>query len=377
MSQSTIQQLADFGQSVWLDYISRSLLDSGKLKKLIGQGLRGITSNPSIFNAAIGNTNEYDERIVKLKAAGRSTFEIYDELSVKDIQDACDEFAAVFKATNRLDGYVSLEINPQLAAQTSASIDEGLRLFKKVARPNCMIKVPATPEGFEVVEELIANGVNVNVTLIFSVDQYLETAQAYFRGLRRAAQKGKDLSAIRSVASVFVSRIDTKIDKMLDEKIAKAQDAASRAKLEYLKGKAAVANSRLIFERFKVQFASDEFRELFDKNANEQRVLWGSTSTKNPAYQDIKYVTELIARPTINTIPAKTLEAFLDHGEVNDAFTADAKEAEEVIVSLRRFGIDVDAVCLTLLDEGVVAFEEAFGEMMRSLEKKAAQLSVA
>jgi len=377
MSTSTIQQLADFGQSVWLDYISRSLLDTGKLKKLIELGLRGITSNPSIFNASIGNTNEYDEQIAKLKAAGRSIFEIYDALSVKDIQDACDQFVGVYKATKRLDGYVSLEINPKLADQTLASIEEGLRLFKKVGRPNCMIKVPATQEGFPVIEELIANSVNVNVTLIFSIEQYLEAVQAYFRGLQRAAQKGSDLSVIRSVASVFVSRIDTKIDKMLEERIAQSENEAERSKLEFLKGRAAVANSRLIFECFKVQFACDEFRALFDKNANEQRVLWGSTSTKNPAYKDIKYITELIAKATINTIPAKTLEAFLDHGEVKDAFACDAKESEELIVQLRRAAIDVDALCLTLLDEGVIAFEEAFDEMMRSLEKKAAQLSVA
>ncbi|HLF19124.1 MAG TPA: transaldolase [Candidatus Omnitrophota bacterium] len=376
MSQSTMQQLAQHGQSAWLDFISRSMLDSGKLEELIQNGLRGMTSNPSIFNNAIGQTNEYDEQIIKYKHQGKSTFEIYDELTIKDIQEACDLFAEVYKKTNRLDGYVSLEINPKLANKVGEQIDEGLRLFKKVKRPNCMIKVPSTQEGFPVIEELIANKVNVNVTLIFSLEQYMETVQAYFRGLDRLSKKVNDLSVVRSVASVFVSRIDTLVDKQLSELLSKEKDETKKAKLQQLKGKAAVANCRIIFEKFKQLFFSDEFKRLFDKGANEQRVLWGSTSTKNPEYKDIKYVTELITKPTINTIPEKTLYAFLDHGEVKEAFAYPVEAAEETIEELRQCGIDIDKVCLKLLDDGVVAFEDAFEALMHSIEKKAAQLSL-
>jgi len=375
MPNPILQELADFGQSVWLDFITRSMLESGKLKSLIGQGLRGMTSNPSIFNTSIGSTNEYDEQIVKLKQQGRSTFQIYDALTIRDIQEACDQFAGVYQDTARLDGYVSLEINPRLASKVGEQIEEGSRLFKNVKRPNCMIKVPSTPEGFPVVEELIANAINVNITLIFSEEQYIETVQSYFRGLQRLAEKNADLSKIHSVASVFVSRIDSTIDKQLDTMIA-AEEAAGKAKLESLRGKAAVANSRIIFEKFKELFASEEFKGLFDRNANVQRVLWGSTSTKNPNYSDIKYVTELITKPTVNTIPYNTLEAFMDHGKVADAFTGNVEGSVAVVEELRRVGIDVEKVCMKLLDEGVVAFEQAFDTLMQSIEKKANQLSL-
>ncbi len=371
MPQSTIQQLADYGQSIWLDYISRSLLESGKLKNLIGQGLRGMTSNPSIFNQAISASNDYDERIVELKRDGKTTFEIYDALTIQDIQEAADYFRPVYEQTKRLDGYVSLEINPQIAHQIAEQIKEGLRLFKEVNRPNLMIKVPSTPEGFAVIEELIANGINVNATLIFSRQQYERVADAYMKGLSRC--KG-DLSGIHSVASVFISRIDTSVDECLDERLADVSDTSQREKLQALKGKAAVANSRLIFEKYKTLFDSARFRSLKDRGANAQRVLWASTSTKNPQYSDVKYVAELITRPTVNTLPEKTLQAFLDHGKIQDAFSDPAMDSETVLSRLQSLGINVDHVCQDLLHDGVVAFEDAFEALLSSIEKKAAQL---
>ena len=374
MSKSTLQQLADYGQSAWLDYISRSLIESGKLKKLIDLGLRGMTSNPSIFNQSIGSTNEYDAAISRLKNANKSTFEIYDELTIKDIQDAADCFLPVYEKTKKLDGYVSLEINPLLANKIKEQADEGLRLFKKVNRPNLMIKVPSTKSGFDVIEELIANGINVNVTLIFSLEQYIQTVKAYFRGLKRLSQKEENLSHVRSVASVFVSRVDTTIDAILDAKIKNEKDKIKQIKLGSLKGRAAVANSRIIFEKFKEMFASDEYKQLFKKRANVQRVLWGSTSTKNPQYSDVKYVSELIVKPTVNTIPEPTLNAFLDHGKVKDAFHYDASEAESIIQTLKDEGILINQICAKLLDEGLVAFDKAFETLLQSIEKKAAQL---
>ncbi len=376
MKKTIMHELGDYGQSLWLDYISRSLLDSGKLQGLIDQGLRGMTSNPSIFNQSIGSTNEYDDKIVKLKAARKSAFEIYDELTIKDIQDAADAFAGVYKTTKGLDGYVSLEINPLLAKKIEEQAQEGLRLYKKVSRPNVMIKVPSTPEGIGVVEQLIANEVNVNVTLIFSLKQYEETAKAYLRGLHTASKRKKDLSHIRSVASVFVSRVDTFIDKVLDEKIAQEKNDLLKAKLGSLKGKAAVSNCRIIFEKYLEQFSTKEFKSLSAFKANEQRVLWGSTSTKNPQYKDVKYVEELITRPTVNTVPEATLMAFIDHGTMDHSFDGIFEGSCQTIAALKNQGIDIDQVCAKLLEDGLKAFDQAFETLLSTIEKKSAQLSV-
>ena len=319
MSKSPIQQLAEFGQSPWLDYISRPLLETGELQKQIDNGLRGMTSNPAIFNKAIGSSKDYDEKIIDLKNAGKSTFEIYDALTIQDIQDAADIMQSVYEDTKGLDGYVSLEINPLLANKVDEQVKEGIRLYEEVDRKNVMIKVPSTPSGITVFEELIARGINVNVTLIFSLQQYVDTVYAYFRGLKRLSKTRDDLSGVRSVASVFISRIDSSVDKLIDQRMSTANEE-EKNKLQSLLGKAAVSNARIIFEEFKSLFGSDEFQQLFDKNANVQRVLWASTSTKNPEYSDIKYVTELICKPTVNTIPGNTLEAFADHGVVKDGF---------------------------------------------------------
>lgn len=356
---STIQQLADLGQSVWLDYIDRPLLETDKLTNLIEQGLRGMTSNPSIFEKAIGSSNDYDQKILELKSSGKNTFEIYDALTIRDIQDAADKFLSTYELTNKLDGYVSLEINPLLAKKFEEQAAEGVRLFKVVNRPNVMIKVPATEEGLRVVEELIAEGINVNVTLIFSLTQYINTTKAYLKGLKRRVEKGESVFGVHSVASVFVSRIDGAIDKLLDEK-----------GIAELKGKAAVANSRIIFDESKKIFDSDEFKGLKQKGANIQRVLWGSTSTKSPDYSDVKYVEELIFAPTVNTIPANTLEAFLLHGKAQLS-QYNIKEEQSVVTQLKSHGIDIEQICQDLLRAGLKSFDDAFLSLQGSIEKKA------
>ena len=375
MERSKMQALAQYGQSLWLDYIDRPLLESGKLKRLIENGLRGMTSNPSIFNTAIGSSSDYDDAIRRLKGAGKTTFEIYDALTIKDIQEATDCFKEVYRSTKGLDGYVSLEIDPQIAHKTGEQVKEGMRLFNKVQRPNLMVKVPSTDAGIPVIEELTANGVNVNATLIFGLAQYTQVAEAYFKGLARRVKGKVDIDKLHSVASVFVSRIDTSVDQLLDERLKKEADKKKADKLASLKGKAAVANSRIIYEQAKRLHTGAEFGKLKKNGANPQRVLWGSTGTKNPAYSDIKYVTELIAPSTVNTVPEKTLDAYLDHGQVQETFKGSEREARAVIDALRGLGIDIDAVCADLLRKGVTAFDDAFKELMASIEKKAAELS--
>ena len=375
MTPTKLNELADFGQSIWLDYISRPLLENGTLKKWVDAGLRGMTSNPTIFNQAISSTTDYDDQIIALHEKGKSTFEIYDDLTIRDVQQAADFFKPIYEKTKGLDGYVSLEINPKLAMNVDESIKEGKRLFQKTARANVMIKVPSTHAGFPVIEELLAGGIPVNVTLIFSLEQYKETTKAFLKGLNRFWEAGGDLARIRSVASVFVSRIDTAIDKLLDEKITQTKETAIKSKLESLKGKAAVANCKIIFEQFKTMTASEDFVSLTRNKADVQRVLWASTGTKNPNYSDLKYVTELISIPTVNTVPQKTLEAFMDHGEVKEGLSGIPNDAQAIVNTLNRLGIDLNHICAQLLKEGVAAFEKSFEELLISIETKAARLS--
>jgi len=374
VSKTTIQQLGEFGQSVWLDYISRSLIDTRKLQGMIDQGLRGMTSNPTIFDKAISTSADYDNRARELKKLDKSTFEIYDDLTVKDIQDAADIFKSVHQQTNGVDGFVSLEVNPRFAYKVEETVAEAKRLYEKVNRPNVMFKVPSTNEGFTAIEELLSEGININITLIFSLQQYINTAQAYIKGIERFQQKNGDISNIRSVASVFVSRIDTATDELIQKKLKKEGDAAVKSKLESLRGKAAVAHSAIIYKNYKETFFGEKFKYLKDKGANVQRLLWGSTSTKNPAYSDIKYVTELIGKHTVNTIPEKTLSAFLDHGVVKETLTGDTGEPQEVIDDLMSFGIDINDVCKRLLEDGVVAFENSFASLLNAIEVKVKKL---
>ena len=354
--------LAKLGQSPWLDYISRCLIDRGTLRDLIAGGLRGLTSNPTIFDKAISSSSDYDQRIANLAKSGKTSLEIYDDLTVRDIQDAADLFLPVYRDTGGLDGYVSLEINPQLAQQAGESIAEGKRISAKVNRPNLMLKVPATDQGLLAIEELTTQGLNVNATLIFSLNQYANTAQSYLKGLRRFLKKNSDASGIRSVASVFVSRLDARVDKLLTE-----EHAA-------LKGRAAVANARMIYAEFCRIFSAGQFAGLKTRGANLQRVLWGSTSTKNNRYSDIKYVQELIGKNTVNTIPQNTLAAFLDHGKVERVLTNDAQPAEKTIGQLAKLGIDVNLICQELLEQGLTAFKNSFDSLLASISAKAKQL---
>ena len=354
---TSIQKLAELGQSIWLDNINRSMLESGKLQTMIDQGLLGMTSNPTIFEKAIGLSSDYDDKISRSSKAGKSTFEIYDDLTVEDVQDAADLFLPVYKSTGGLDGYVSLEVNPQLAYNKDDTVKEALRLKEKVNRPNVMFKVPSTKEGLEAVEELVGCGLNINITLIFSLEQYTNTAGAYMKGLRRFLENGGDAKNLRSVASVFVSRIDNIVDNELEDS-------------SPLKGKAAVANSSLIYKEYSDIISSAEFKDIFARGANVQRVLWGSTSTKNPAYSDIKYVTELIGKNTVNTLPDPTFKVFLDHGEARIALDSDSSSAEKIIKDLKDKQIDINQVCRKLLEAGVRAFEKSFQSLLSTIESK-------
>lgn len=356
MAGKILKELAELGQSIWVDDISRTMLEDGTLKGLIDRGLRGMTSNPSIFEKSIRESPAYDAQIKELCAAGAGARQIYDALTIKDIQSAADIFLPVHKKTGGLDGWVSLEVSPELARDTAGSVAEAARLHKAVGRPNVMIKIPATKEGFSAIEESIAAGISVNVTLIFSLAQYEAAAYAYKRGIARLARAGGDASSVRSVASVFVSRVDTAVDKLLQQKGAP----------KGLPGTAAVANSVLIYRKY---------RELFTDLGGAQRVLWGSTSAKNPAYKDVKYIEELIGRGTVNTVPRKTLSAFLDHGACAEALTtASFPRAVGTMRDLSAAGVDLDAVCVQLLEEGVKAFSDSFAALLAALETKSAAL---
>lgn len=360
------------GQGPWLDTISRKLLNSGQLKNWIEKyGLLGVTSNPSIFQQAISQGEGYEQDIQKLLKQGATTLEIYDALTIKDIRDACDLFLPVFDRTGKEHGFVSLEVLPCLAANTESTVSEAKRLFAAVDRPNLMIKVPATPEGIPAVEALIAEGIHVNVTLIFSQANYDQVAKAYLAGLEKLAEKGGDISKVHSVASVFVSRTDTEIDKQLDTKLATERDPSKRVRIEELKGKAAVANTKMIYQEFKKVFGSSRFRALKERGANVQKVLWGSTSTKNPAYPDLLYVETVIGKDSVNTLPQATWEALLDHGQVRpDTVEENVPESRSVIEHLKGIGIDVHAVCDKLQKDGVKAFTHSFESLMAVLEKK-------
>jgi len=365
-------ELYKAGQGPWLDTISRKLLRSGTLKAYIEEsGLLGVTSNPSIFQQSISQGEGYERDIQKLLKRGASTVEIYDALTVSDIRETCDLFLPVFKKTGGEHGFVSLEVLPNLAFNEEATVAEAKRLFRLVNRPNVMIKVPATEQGVSAVRRLIGEGINVNVTLIFSQLSYRNVANAYLEGLEAFAKNGGDLSRVHSVASVFVSRIDTDIDKQLDAKLATEKDSAKRMLLADLKGKAAIANSKMIYQVFKELFDTARFRGLKDQGAYVQKPLWASTSTKNPSYPDLIYVETLVGKDTVNTLPQNTWEALLSHGEIHqDAVEENIPEAEAVIAELKNLGIDIHAVCDRLQTEGVRSFVNSFESLMTTLEKK-------
>jgi len=354
-----LDELFQLGQSVWLDFIRRSLITSGELQALVYNGVRGITSNPTIFEKAIAGNTDYDEAIKTLATSGANAEKIYESLTLQDISQTADIFRPVWEASEGLDGYVSLEVNPKLAHDTKGTVLEAKRLFAELNRPNIMIKVPATPEGLPAITELIGSGVNVNVTLLFGLENYRQNAEAYISGLERLLADGKDVSKIASVASVFVSRIDNAVDKAL-ENIGNSE----------LLGKIAVANSKVIYQAFTKIFAGERWEKLEAAGARVQRVLWASTSTKNPNYPDTLYVDELIGPNTVNTLPPATLEAFLDHGKVAVTLTNGVDEARKNIEMLAKLGIDFDEITDQLQKDGVDAFTRSFENLLRAIDEK-------
>lgn len=365
---SKLKQLAALGQAIWLDYIRRSFLKDGSLQALIDRGLRGMTSNPTIFDKAIARNNDYDQSMESLVLAGQSTNEIYTALTVEDIQTAADLLKPVYDANQGQDGFVSLEVSPTLARDTRGTVDEAQRLWKLVDRPNLMIKIPATEEGLPAISQSISAGININVTLIFSLARYAAVMQAYLGGLEHRIQNRLPIDQIASVASFFVSRVDTKVDERLEE-LMKAEGPQANQAAE-LRGKIAIANSRLAYQQFKEVFSSSRFQALQAKGAHIQRPLWASTSTKNPAYSDIKYVQELIARDTINTLPQDTLEEFEDHGTVQLTIEEDLEAARQALETLESLGISMRQITDELEDEGVASFANSFESLLKTIETK-------
>ena len=365
-------ELKKLGQSIWLDNIRRGDILSGKLKKLIDEdGISGETSNPTIFEKAIaGNAADYADAMRELIRAGKNAREIYDALSIADVQMACDVFRPIYDATHGADGYVSIEVSPHLAHDTAGTIADAQRLFRAVNRPNVMIKIPGTRAGVPAIEECLYAGVNVNVTLLFAVEAYEEVAWAYIRALERRAAEGKPIDRIASVASFFVSRIDTLTDKLLDEKIAATNDATQQARLRALQGKAAIANAKIAYQSFKRIFADARFAALRARGARVQRPLWASTSTKNPRYPDTLYVDTLIGPDTVNTLPPETIDAFRDHGAPRLTLEENLADAQQTIRDLASVGIALSAVTSQVLDEGIVRFQQSFDQLLASIERR-------
>ena len=359
-----MQEAAAVGQSIWLDFIRRSFLDSGELGDLVAKGLRGVTSNPSIFQKAITASTDYDAAVERLVGEGGSVNDIYEALAIQDIRRACDIMQPVYGSTDGLDGYVSLEVNPKLAYDTEGTVMEARRLSSLVDRANVMIKVPATPQGIPAIETLIGEGININVTLIFSLQQYEDSAVAYIHGLEKLAAANVDFSRMASVASFFVSRVDGNVDSRLSE-LGNSE----------LQGKIAIANAKMAYHRFSELFSGPRWEKLASQGARVQRPLWGSTSTKNPDYPDTLYLDTLIGPHTVNTVPPETLEAFLDHGTAARTVDADVEQARQQLAQLADLGIDLDSITEQLMSEGVDSFADSFDELMSGIAGKVAAIA--
>jgi transaldolase len=361
-----LQQLAQYGQSVWLDYIRRSMFASGELDRFISLGLRGMTSNPTIFEKAIDAGDDYDAQLRSLRGTRADSNALFETLAIDDIRHACDDFAKLYAESEGGDGFVSLEVSPLLAHDTPGTIAAAERLWNKVARPNVMIKIPATPEGIPAIAASIAAGINVNVTLMFSLAHYEAAAGAFIEGLERRVAAGKPVDRVASVASVFISRIDTAVDKLLEERISKGEQA-----LAELLGKAGVANTKLTYQRFKTLFGGERFKRLAERGARAQRPLWASTGTKNPAYSDLLYVENLVGRHTVNTVPPATLEALLDHGTVRaDSVEEDLEGAQRNVERLAAADISLHDVTERLQADGVKSFADSYNALLVALEHK-------
>ena len=369
-----VKQLEDHGQAVWLDFLARGFVAKGELKKLIDtDGVKGVTSNPSIFEKAIGSSDEYDGAIGgALKKGDRPIADLFEHLAVDDIQRAADVLRPVYDRLNGEDGFVSLEVSPYLAMDTKGTIAEAKRLWRDVHRKNLMVKVPATAEGLPAIEHLTGEGININITLLFSQKVYIEVAKAYIAGLEKYVAGGGDPSHVASVASFFVSRIDTAVDKELDEKIARANDPGEKERLTALKGKVAVANAKLAYQEYKHLFSGERWQKLAARGAKPQRLLWASTGTKNKEYSDVLYVEELVGPNTVNTMPPATLEAFRDHGRLRDSLEENIDEAKHVLAELERTGISLDAITEELVKDGVRLFADAADKLYGAVAQKRA-----
>ncbi len=369
-----VKALENHGQAVWLDFLARGFVAKGDLKKLIdSDGVKGVTSNPSIFEKAIGTSDEYDGSIGKaLKGGDRPVAELFEQLAIEDIQHAADVLRPVYDELKGDDGFVSLEVSPYLAMDTKGTVAEAKRLWKNVKRKNLMVKVPATPEGLPAIQQLIGEGISINITLLFSQKVYVQVAEAYLAGLEKYVAKGRDPSHVASVASFFVSRIDSAVDKQLDDKIAKANDPTEKERLSALKGKVAIANAKLAYLDYKRLFSGERWDRLAAKGAKPQRLLWASTGTKNKDYSDVLYVEELIGPNTINTVPPATLEAFRDHGTPRDSLEENIEDAKRVLEELERSGISLDAITAELVKDGVKLFADAADKLYGAVAHKRA-----
>ena len=370
-TKNPLKELLNYGQSMWLDYIRRDLFTTGKLKQMIDEdGLRGMTSNPSIFEKAIADSSLYDDFLKTL--ASRKDLDTtgrYEQIAIRDIQDAADALRPVYDESKFRDGYVSLEVSPYLARKTPETIDEARRLWKAVRRENVMIKVPGTAEGLPAIRQLIGEGININITLLFAQEVYEKVADAYIAGLEDLAARGGNLNKMASVASFFISRIDTLVDSLLNDKLKATTDAGQQALLKSLLGKVAIANGKLTYQSYQRIFSGPRWQALAAKGAQTQRVLWASTSTKNPNYRDVVYIEELIGPDTVNTMPPATIEAFRDHGLLRNALTEDVAGAATAMQNLARAGISMKQVTDKLTDDGVKLFADAFDKLLAAVAK--------
>ena len=378
MATNHLLEIKQFGQSIWMDNLSRDLVKSGELKDMVeNKGICGITSNPAIFEKAISGNVIYDADIEAGIKAKLPTYKIYEQLVFDDIRNACDILRPVYDSSDKLDGYVSIEVPPTIAHDTDATIKEAKRYYAEIGRENVMIKIPGTSSGLPAVEEVIAEGINVNVTLLFSVESYIETFWAYIRGLEKRTAEGNDISNIASVASFFLSRIDSNIDAKIDSKLKGVDDASLSAKLTAVKGKVAIANAKIAYQEYKKIITSDRWKALSAKGAKVQRLLWASTSTKDPSYSDVMYVDELVGPDTVNTLPPNTIEACADHCDVDNRVETKVDEAYQLIESLKDpdINIDIHQVMDELLVDGIDKFVKPFESLMSSLEDKVSNLS--
>jgi transaldolase / glucose-6-phosphate isomerase len=366
-----VKELLNYGQSMWLDYIRRDLITSGALKKMIeDDGLRGMTSNPSIFEKAIAESSLYDDILKSLASRNDlDTTARYEQIAIRDIQGAAGVLRPVYDSSKCRDGYVSLEVSPLLARKTEETIEEARRLWKAVNRENVMIKIPGTAEGLPAIRQAIGEGINVNVTLLFAQEVYEKVAEAHIAGLEDLAKRGGNLKKIGGVASFFISRIDSLVDSMINDKLKATTDAQQQTLLKGLLGKVAIANGKLTYQRYQRIFSGPRWQALAAQGAQTQRVLWASTSTKNPAYRDVMYVEELIGPDTVNTMPPATIDAFRDHGKLRNSLTEDVAGAQKVMDDLAKVGISIKEVTTKLTDDGVKLFADAFHKLLAAVEK--------